>query len=59
MHLKDFRDEYSGAPLTLDEFAEAAAQVENAPELREAAKGYLDAIERFERQLHVYNVEIG
>ena len=57
--IEEFVEEFSGAPYELHEFAEGAVDVEDCPELVEAAQAYLDAKEAFENALEEQGVERG
>jgi ribosome maturation factor RimP len=57
--IEEFVEEYSGAPYELHEFAEGAVDVEDCPDLVEAAQAYLDAKEAFINMLEEHGVEQG
>ena len=57
--IEEFVEEFSGAPYELHEFAEGAVDVEDCPDLVEAAQAYLDAKEAFESMLEEHGVEQG
>lgn len=59
MNIEEFQEEHSGAPYELHEFAELAEDVEDAPDLVEAATAYLQAREEFINALAEHGVEQG
>ena len=54
--LENFKEEFSGAPLALEDFASEATDV---PELKDVAIAYLEAKRDFEQLLNEVGVEIG
>lgn len=59
MNIEEFQEEHSGAPYELHEFAELAEDVEDAPDLVDAAVNYLQAREEFISALAEHGVEQG
>ena len=59
MTLNEYREQFDGAPLFFDEFAEGAAKVADDEALQQAAVKYLAARGLFEAQLYRVSVEIG
>jgi len=59
MEFSDFEMDYNNAPLDLEEFAHGAADVEDRPDLQEAAKEFLKAKQAFEEALDDVGIEIG
>jgi hypothetical protein len=59
MNLCEFAEDYSGAPLTEDEFASAAAEVEDCPELAKAGLAYVQARMVFLSTLAKFDIEMG
>lgn len=59
MTLADYKENYDGAPFHLYEFAEGARDVTDCPELSEAGKAYLAAMEHMEEILAKYDIEVG
>lgn len=58
MELETFIDDFDGAALDMEEFAEVAATITDCPELANAAEKYLDALVEFVARLGQY-VEVG
>ena len=59
MNIEEFQEEHSGAPYELHEFAELAEDLEDAPDLVEAAANFLQAREDFINALSEHGVEQG
>jgi len=59
MKLDKFIEHFNYASLELYEFAEEASKVIDAPNLKKAAKNYLEAKENFNDALDEVGVEIG
>ena len=59
MNIEEFQEEHSGAPYELQEFAELAEDLEDAPDLVEAASNYLQAREEFINALAEHGIEQG
>lgn len=59
MTLSEFQATYDNAPYELRDFAYSAADVTDAPDLKQAAKDFLAAQAAFERALRDVDVEIG
>ena len=59
MTLKEFKEVYNLAPLSLEEFAEAAENVIDCPGLSASARVFLESQEDFELQLEYFGIEIG
>jgi hypothetical protein len=59
MNLKKFKTEWHNAPMSIFDFAEAAAEVEDSIPLRKAAEDLLSAQEAFVDALDDISVEIG
>lgn len=57
--LEEYRDEFSGAPYELKDFAEEAIEIEDCDELVAVAQAYLDAKLAFENALASYGIEQG
>ena len=58
MELEKFIDDFDGAALDMEEFAEVASTITDCPELANAAEKYLDALAEFEAMLEQY-IELG
>lgn len=59
MNIEEFQEEHSGAPYELHEFAELAEDLEDAPDLSEAASNFLQARRDFIDALSEHGVEQG
>ena len=59
MLLEDFVKEFNGAPVMLHEFAVAALDVRDCPELHRAAQAFLEAYEQLDHILSSIGVEVG
>lgn len=59
MTLEEFKEEYSGAPLSLEDLADVAEEVTDAPTLQKTAKDFLNAMDFFESALETAGVERG
>lgn len=59
MRFDDFEENYNGAPLDLEEFAEGAEQLEDSPVLQRSAKQFIIAQEEFEIELAAAGIELG
>lgn len=59
MNLCEFAEDYNGAPLTEEEFATLAAQVEDCDELANAGKAYVEARMVFFSTLGKFDIEMG
>jgi ribosome maturation factor RimP len=59
MTLEQFRDQFSGGPWSLTDFADEAATVTDCEELSSAAKAFLDAEKAFYNALDKAGVEQG
>lgn len=57
--LEKFVEDYNGAPLALEEFAQEATQVTNCLALSKCAQQFLDAQKAFEQALRRHHIEIG
>lgn len=59
MSLEKFREDYDCAALDLEEFAYGAVDVEDSPDLVEAANQFLKAKQALESALDDVGVELG
>jgi len=59
MSLEEFMEKYDGAPYSEEDFAIAAADVEDCPELKQSALDYMAAMDSFASTLDRIGVEIG
>lgn len=59
MNLCEFAEDYNGAPLSEDEFAYYASQVEDCEELARAGKALVEARMVFLSTLAKFDIEIG
>lgn len=59
MNLQDFIDQYDGAPLDFDDFAEGAVDVTDCESLSHAAETYMLAKIAFMAELGYAGVSIG
>lgn len=59
MLFDDFKDQYDGAPYSLEDVAWAARQVEDNPKLQRAGSLFFAASEEFAAALEEANIEIG
>lgn len=59
MNLKKFKTEWHNAPMSMFDFAEAAAEVEDSAPLRKAAEEFLAAQDAFGDALDDVGVELG
>lgn len=59
MNLCEFAEDFNGAPLTEEEFAAIAAEVEDCPELANAGLAYVQARMVFFSTLAKFDIEIG
>ena len=59
MKFVNFRENYDGAPISLEEFAFGAEQVDDNKRLSNAAKRYIEAQDEFELMLDEVGIEVG
>lgn len=57
--LEEFREDFDGAALELEEYAEGAIEIEDCDDLAAKAQAYLDAKQEFETALESYGIEVG
>jgi hypothetical protein len=59
MKFFEFEEDYNNAPYDLEEFAQGAEDVEDKPELAQAANEFLKAKQAFEDALEDAGIEMG
>lgn len=57
--LEEFRDDFDGAALDLEEYAEGAIEIEDCDDLAIKAQAFLDAKEEFKSALESHGIEVG
>jgi hypothetical protein len=59
MTFEQFMQDNNGAPWDLKEWAESMEDIEDCPELTEAAKKYLESFHSLEGLMEKYEIELG
>ena len=59
MKLNDFIEQFNQAPIEEEEFAQKILEIENCPDLLNAANYYLASLGKFRDVLADYELEIG